>query len=100
MTSSGAVHAAEVWDPATGEWSTWASAAVSRVYHSTTMLLPDGRLLHAGGGDGANLPRELSAELFTPPYLLRGCAPRDHERAVERGLRRGLSGRARPTRAR
>ena len=42
---AGATHAAEVWDPATGEWSTWASAAVSRVYHSTTMLLPDGRLL-------------------------------------------------------
>ena len=71
----GATHAAEVWDPATGEWSTWASAAVSRVYHSTTMLLPDGRLLHAGGGDGANLPRELNAELFTPPYLLRGPRP-------------------------
>jgi hypothetical protein len=72
---AGATHAAEVWDPATGEWSTWASAAVSRVYHSTTLLLPDGRLLHAGGGDGANLPRELSAELFTPPYLLRGPRP-------------------------
>ena len=72
---AGATHAAEVWDPATGEWSTWASAAVSRVYHSTTMLLPDGRLLHTGGGDGANLPRELSAELFTPPYLLRGPRP-------------------------
>jgi galactose oxidase-like protein/Kelch motif protein len=71
----GATHAAEVWDPATGEWSTWASAAVSRVYHSTTLLLPDGRLLHAGGGDGAKLPRELNAELFTPPYLLRGPRP-------------------------
>jgi galactose oxidase-like protein/Kelch motif protein len=71
----GATHAAEVWDPSTGEWSTWASAAVSRVYHSTTLLLPDGRLLHAGSGDGANLPRELNAELFTPPYLLRGPRP-------------------------
>jgi hypothetical protein len=48
---------------------------VTRVYHGTTLLLPDGRLLHAGSGDGANLPRELSAELFTPPYLLRGPRP-------------------------
>jgi len=72
---AGAAHAAEVWDPANGTWNTWASNAVSRVYHSTTLLLPDGRLLHAGGGDGANLPRELSAELFTPPYLLHGARP-------------------------
>ena len=47
----------------------------SRVYHSTTMLLPDGRVLHAGGGDGPNLPRELNAEIFTPPYLFRGARP-------------------------
>jgi galactose oxidase len=72
---AGAVHAAEVLDPASGAWLTWASDAVSRVYHSTTLLLPDGRLLHAGGGDGANLPRELNAELFTPPYLLHGARP-------------------------
>jgi hypothetical protein len=72
---AGGVHAAEVWDPATGAWTTWASNAVTRVYHGTTLLLPDGRLLHAGSGDGANLPRELSAELFTPPYLLRGPRP-------------------------
>ena len=72
---AGAVHAAEVWDPATGQWTTWASNTVARVYHSTTLLLPDGRLLHSGSGDGANLPRELSAELFTPPYLLHGPRP-------------------------
>jgi hypothetical protein len=69
------VHAAEVWDPASGAWLTWASDAVSRVYHSTTLLLPDGRLLHAGSGDGANLPRELNAGLFTPRYLLHGARP-------------------------
>jgi galactose oxidase len=72
---AGAVHVSEVWNPATGTWTTWASNAVSRVYHSTTLLLPDGRLLHAGSGDGANLPRELTAELFTPPYLFLGPRP-------------------------
>jgi hypothetical protein len=71
----GAVHAAEAWDPATGQWTTWASNAVNRVYHSTTILLPDGRLLHAGSGDGGFLPRELSGELFSPPYLFHGPRP-------------------------
>ena len=72
---AGGVHAAEVWDPATDAWTVWASNAVTRVYHGTTVLLPDGRLLHAGSGDGANLPRELSAELYSPPYLFRGPRP-------------------------
>jgi hypothetical protein len=72
---SGAVHVAEVWDPATDGWSSWASNNVTRVYHSTTILLPDGRLLHAGSGDGGNLPREVSAELFSPPYLFLGARP-------------------------
>ena len=73
---AGGVHAAEMWDPATGRWTTWASNVVTRVYHSTTILLPDGRLLHSGSGDGGNLPRELNAELFSPPYLFRGARPR------------------------
>lgn len=72
---SGGVHAAETWDPETGEWTTWASNTVTRVYHSTTILLPDGRLLHTGSGDGGGLPRELSAELFAPPYLFHGPRP-------------------------
>jgi Domain of unknown function (DUF1929)/Kelch motif len=73
--ASGAVHAAEVWNPETGEWTVVASNAVNRVYHSTTLLLPDGRVLHAGSGDGPGLPRELNAEIFSPPYLFRGETP-------------------------
>jgi galactose oxidase len=72
---AGAVHAADAWDPSSGTWNTWASNAVTRVYHSSTILLPDGRLLHAGSGDGGNIPRELNAELFSPPYLFHGPRP-------------------------
>ena len=72
---SGAVHAAEMWDPATGQWTLLAGNQVSRVYHSTTLLLPDGRVLHTGSGDGPGLPRELNAEIFSPPYLFRGPRP-------------------------
>ena len=72
---AGAVHAAEVWDPASGDWTTWASNRVTRVYHSTTLLLHDGRMLHSGSGDAGGIPRELSAEIFSPPYLFRGARP-------------------------
>jgi hypothetical protein len=73
--AAGAVHAAELWSPATGTWTTLASNAVTRMYHSTSLLLPDGRVLHTGSGDGASAPRELSYELFSPPYLFRGARP-------------------------
>jgi galactose oxidase len=72
---AGAVRAAEVWDPATEVWSSLASNRVTRVYHSTALLLPDGRILHSGSGDGRGLPRELNAEIFSPPYLFRGPRP-------------------------
>jgi hypothetical protein len=72
---SGAVHEAEVWDPVSGKWSLLAANRVTRVYHSTTLLLPDGRILHAGSGDGADLPREVNAEIFSPPYLFHGPRP-------------------------
>jgi galactose oxidase len=72
---AGAVHTAEIWNPQTEHWISLASARVTRVYHSTTLLLPDGRVLHAGSGDGPGLPRELTAELFSPPYLFRGERP-------------------------
>jgi PKD repeat protein len=70
-----AVHAAEIWNPATGVWRTVASNAVSRTYHSTSLLLPDGRVLHTGSGEGADMPEERNAELYSPPYLSQGLRP-------------------------
>jgi hypothetical protein len=69
------VHAAELWNPATGQWALLASNAVTRGYHGTSLLLPDGRILNAGSGDGAGAPNERNAELFSPPYLFRGARP-------------------------
>jgi PKD repeat protein len=68
-----AVHAAELWNPSTGVWTVLASNAVNRVYHSTSILLPDGRVLHAGSGDAGTNQR--NAELFSPPYLFKGARP-------------------------
>lgn len=70
-----AVRAAEIWNPGTGVWTTLASNAIKRTYHSTSLLLPDGRVLHTGSGEGADMPEERSAELFSPPYLLNGPRP-------------------------
>ena len=66
---AGAVYSAELWDPATGQFTTLASMAVPRWYHSTAVLLPDGRLFSGGGDDNP------SAEVFSPPYLFKGPRP-------------------------
>ena len=69
------VRAAELWNPASGQWTTLASSSIVRGYHATALLLPDGRVLHAGSGDGAGAPNQLNAEIFSPPYLSRGARP-------------------------
>ncbi len=69
--SSDAVLAAELWDPATEKWTTLARMTHYRLYHSTALLLPDGRLLSVGSGSPAatGLTDDYTAEIFTPPYL-------------------------------
>lgn len=58
----------EIWDPATGAWTRGAEAAVPRLYHSTALLLPDARVLVAGGGAPGPV-KNLNAEIYYPPYL-------------------------------
>ena len=41
---------AEIWNPDTETWTTVDSLTNGRLYHSTALLLPDGRVLMAGGG--------------------------------------------------
>lgn len=67
--SASPVLAAEVWNPATGRWTTLASATQYRGYHSCATLLPDGRVLVSGGDTSPN------AEVFSPPYLFNGTRP-------------------------
>jgi galactose oxidase-like protein len=69
------VHQAEMWTPATGQWRDLASSVVTRGYHATSLLLPDGRVLHSGSGDGAGAPNQPNAEIYSPPYLFRGERP-------------------------
>jgi galactose oxidase len=76
--------AAEIWNPATGEWTTLASNAVTRTYHSVSLLLPDGTVLHGASGNAqaiqpgggiVDLEDENSHEIFSPPYLFKGTRP-------------------------
>jgi len=81
------VHIAELWDPRTGQWTMLAAEQTDRCYHSTATLLPDGRVLSAGGGEfilnegtpqqAANSPQDThyDAQLFSPPYLFKGPQP-------------------------
>jgi hypothetical protein len=72
---SGGVFAAENYDPVANAWTTWANASVIRVYHSTTILLRDGRVLSSGSGDGGGVPQQSNYEIFSPPYLFKGARP-------------------------
>jgi hypothetical protein len=76
--AAGAILTAEMWEPATGIWWKMASSQIPRVYHSSALLLRDGRVLIAGGGRPAAKNWGVSnynCEIFSPPYLFRGPAP-------------------------
>jgi hypothetical protein len=70
-----AVLEAEVWSPSTEKWTVLAPMRTPRMYHSTAVLLPDGRVLVAGGGRDFPEVDQLSAEIYSPPYLFKGPRP-------------------------
>ncbi len=71
-----AVYAAEMWSPQSRVWTTMASMHTPREYHSTALLLPDGRVVVSGmGADFGNVPDQKNAEFYSPPYLFKGARP-------------------------
>ncbi len=69
IESFGVHYEAEIWDPNTGLWTEVAPNAEERLYHSTALLLPDGRVLSAGGGAPGPVTN-VTAELYHPSYLV------------------------------
>jgi len=74
---AGAVFYSELWDPATETWGPMAGYTRYRGYHSTALLLPDGRVLIGGGGhpnpEGGT--QQNNIEIYSPPYLFKGARP-------------------------
>jgi hypothetical protein len=63
------VMESEIFDPVSETWTLDAPMSVPRLYHSTALLLPDGRVWMAGT-DG-----ETRIEVYSPDYLFVGPRP-------------------------
>lgn len=84
-----AVRTPELYDPKTGRWTAVADQARDRTYHSSAILLADGRVLVGGhapvgtfygpqrdmGEPFVNNDKDPSFEVWSPPYLFRGARP-------------------------
>jgi hypothetical protein len=58
----------EAWNPATEAWNNLSRSQVARLYHSTALLLPSGKILLSGGGAPGPI-KNLNGEIYSPPYL-------------------------------
>jgi hypothetical protein len=77
--NANSVKEPQIWDPAgsggAGSWTapnTLDASEAVRGYHSTSLLLPDGRVLCAGGWSeipNTAHPDQLRADIYCPPYL-------------------------------
>ncbi|MGB0717368.1 MAG: galactose oxidase-like domain-containing protein [Phycisphaerae bacterium] len=68
----GPIFTPELWDPSDGSFTLLPPHVYARMYHSTAVLLPDGRVLCAGQDSGAS---GFMTELYSPSYLFRGPRP-------------------------
>jgi hypothetical protein len=60
---------ADLYDPASNTMRSAGTAAYSRLYHSTALLLPDATVASMGSNPGARGGYEAAIEIYTPPYL-------------------------------
>jgi len=73
----------EIYDPKEKTWTIGAASKVPRLYHSVALLLPDGRVVAAGGNpepgthvEWDNDPHEeMRLDVYSPPYLFKGPRP-------------------------
>lgn len=69
FSDANAVLAPELWDPETETFTVLPAMAVARNYHSLAMLLPDGRVVSAGGGLCGCAADKPNLQVMSPPYL-------------------------------
>lgn len=63
------IYVSELFDPATETWTEMDAQSEFREYHSSGVLLPDGRVFWGGSNCCP------TAEFFSPPYLFKGPRP-------------------------
>ncbi len=76
----GRLRQVELYSPATKTWRLGPAQIEDRGYHSTALLLPDGRVWSAGDQKHPPAPEGGSsltdtAEIYSPPYLFKGPRP-------------------------
>ena len=84
----------ELWNPATRQWSLGAAQVEYRTYHSTALLLPDGRILSAGDDFNTILRRRHELRhgrdlLAAVPVQGRAAGDRGRDRRRQRQRRAG-----------
>jgi hypothetical protein len=68
------VYSAQIFDPQTGLWTKAKNPTVPRGYHSSALLLPDGRVATFGNNPSSGA-FELRIEIYSPDYLTKGSRP-------------------------
>lgn len=71
----GPVMTPEIYDPVGDTWTDMADQSAARPYHSTALLLADGRVISAGSDNPANYTYDKQYDIFSPPYLFKGPRP-------------------------
>jgi hypothetical protein len=79
--ADGRARQVELYDPRKQSWRLGPAQLEDRAYHSTAVLLPDGRVMSAGDdfnpSVGGTFNPNDTAEIYSPPYLFRkGKRPR------------------------
>ena len=79
-TLTGVNNTAEIWNPATGQWTEGHEGTLARLYHSGALLMPDASVLVVGGGADSptsSLPlNNTNVEVYYPPYLFQAGGQR------------------------
>ena len=71
---TGDVATAALYDPEANAWTSVDPDPVGRNYHSSSMLLPDGRVVVLGSNPADN-SFEFRISVYSPPYLFQGERP-------------------------
>ncbi|GGJ08998.1 galactose oxidase-like domain-containing protein [Streptomyces brasiliensis] len=68
------VYESSIYDPQAGTFDPVAADPEARGYHSSSFLLPDGRVMSTGDNPG-NGTWNHNVSIYTPPYLYKGTRP-------------------------